>query len=82
MVPDLRVDPQGPGQGQADRGAGNPAAQRAGDAADAPIQFGHFLQAGGAEGVAAVEDPRDPVAAGVIVAAHDTLELFGDEHGG
>lgn len=63
LVPDLRVDPQGCRQGQAGSGAGNPAAQRAGDAADHPLLLGHFLQAGGTEGVVAVEDPRDPVAA-------------------
>lgn len=63
LVPYLRVDPQRPGQGQAGSGAGDPAAQRAGDAADDPLQPGQFLQAGGAEGVVAVEDPWDPVAA-------------------
>lgn len=62
-VPDFRVDPQGAGQGEAGPGAGNPAAQGAGDAADDTLDLAHSLQAGCAEGVAAVEDPGDPVAA-------------------
>lgn len=63
LVPDFRVDPQGAGQGEAGPGAGNPAAQGAGDAADDTLDLAHSLQAGCAEGVVAVEDPGDPVAA-------------------
>ena len=63
LVPDVRVDPQGPGQGEAGPGAGDPAAQGAGDAADDTFDLAHSLQAGCAEGVLAVEDPGEPVAA-------------------
>lgn len=81
LVPDPSVDPQGPGQGQAGSGAGDPAAQRAGDAADDTVRLAHFLEAACAEGVVAMEDPRDPVAAGVFAVAHCALELFVYEHG-
>lgn len=80
LVPDLRVDPQGPGQGEAGPGAGDPAAQRAGHGADDAVHLAELLQARSAEGVVAVQEPRDPVAARVLVAAHDTLQLLVDEH--
>lgn len=81
LVPDLGVDPQGPWQGQAGPGAGNPAAHGAGDGTDDTIHLAQLFQAGSAEGVFAVEDPWDPVTACVLVAAHDTLEIFIAEHG-
>lgn len=76
LVPDLGVDPQGSGQGQVGMGAGNPAAQGAGDGADDAVNPGHRLQAWGAECVVAVKDPGDAVAAGELVAADDALEVF------
>lgn len=81
LVPDLSVDPQGSRQGEVGLGAGDPAAHWAGDGADDTLQFGQFLQAGRAERVVAVEHAWDPVSAGVLIAAHDALELFTDEHG-
>lgn len=81
LVPDLSVDPQGSGEGEAGSGAGNPAAQRAGDGVNDALQLGHFFQARGAEGVVAVENPRDPVAAWIFIAAHNTLQLLIWEHG-
>lgn len=80
LVPDLRVDPQGPGQSQAGASAGDPAAHRARDGADCALLRGQLLEAGGAEGVAAVQDPRDALAAGVLVAAHHALTLFIYQH--
>lgn len=73
LVPDLRVDPQGPRQGQAGPGAANPSAQGAVDIADEPFHLGYFLQAGGAECVVAVEQPWDPVAAGVLIVTNDAI---------
>lgn len=81
-IPDIRVDPQGSGQGQTGSGAGGPATQRAGHCPDDPLQLGHFLQAGGAEGVVAVKDPWDPAPARVLAAAHDALERLAHKHGG
>lgn len=81
LVPDLCVDPQGPGQGEAGSGAGNPAAQWAAHGVEDALQLGHFLQARGAECVLAVEDTRNPVSAWVLVTAYNALELFNGEHG-
>lgn len=80
LVPDLGVDPQGAGQRQAGFDAGDPAAYGAGDGVERPLQRGHFFQAGSAERVVAVEDPRDAVAAGVFAATHDALQLIGQKH--
>lgn len=81
LVPDLRVDPQGARQSEAGPGAGDPAAQRAGHGADDPAHPGQLLQAHRTERVVAVEDPWDPVAARVLVAAHDTFERLVQHHG-
>lgn len=81
LVPDARVDPQGARQGQVQPGAGDPAAQGAAHAADDAVRLRHLLQAAGAEGVLAVEHPRDPVAAGVLAVAHRALQLLTGEHG-
>lgn len=82
LVPDASVDPQRPGQGEADPGAGDPAAQRAAHAADEAVRPGHSLQAACAEGVLAVEHSRDPVPAGVLAVAHRALQLLVEAHCG
>lgn len=82
LVPDARVDPQRTGQGEADPGAGDPAAQRAAHAAYDAVRLGHSLQAARAEGVLAVEHSRDPVPAGVLVVAHRALQVLVVEHSG
>lgn len=76
LVPNFRVDPQGTGQGQAAVGTGDPAAQWATDRTKDSPHTGQFLQAHGAESVLAVEHPRDPVAAGVHIEAHHTLQFL------
>lgn len=81
LVPDLSVDPQGAGQRQPGAGAGDPAAQGAGDGAERPLQDGYFFQARCAERVVAVEEPRDAVAAGVFAAADDALQILVWKHG-
>lgn len=80
LVPDVRVDPQGAGQGHAGPGAGNPAAEGAGHGADDTLQTGQLLQTDGAEGVVAVQDAWDPVTAGVFITTHHALQLLGYVH--
>ena len=80
VAPDVCVDVQGVGQGHVGRGARDPAAQRAGGGQHGELPPGQPLQAQDAEGVVAVEDSWDSVAAAELVEAHHTLELV--EHGG
>lgn len=80
LVPDLRVDPQGPGQGEAGPRAGDPAAQRARDGADGSFQTRQCLETRRAERVVAVQHPRHALPAGVPVAADDALELLTGQH--
>lgn len=81
MVPDIGVDEEESSQGQAGSGAGNPAAQRAGNAADGAVRCAYSVQAAGAEGVMAMEHPWDPVAAIVLKVTHGALKLFVYAHG-
>lgn len=81
MVPDVGVDEEEASQGQAGSGAGNPAAQRAGNAADGAVRGAYSVQAAGAEGVMAMEHPWDPVAAIVLKVTHGALKLFVQAHG-
>ena len=62
-------------------GAGDPAAKRTDDGVQGTLTLRHFIQAYGAKSVFAVEDPWNPVAARVLVTAHNALKLFISKHG-
>lgn len=81
MVPNVCVDEEEASQWLAGFGAGNPAAQRACNAADGAVRCAYRVQAAGAEGVKAMEHPWDPVAAIVLIVTHRALKLFVYTHG-